>query len=207
MLSGECESFLDTEIVNSLLEANYFVVDYADDLENIKFSADLRTWLLRSKGTFKRAPFIGVKCSDEQNAYLASHLTLSGQASGNSYFNKYDLFPIGISAQTYSYENLINHPILNDFALRIHKSYYGDKERAAENDFYSYSYNSDSSISTAIGLCYRFFAAGVIFNDKDKYLNFGFSKHLVLKQGLRKSIKKNLKTWLLWNNPDGMDLC
>lgn len=176
VLSGECESSFDTEIVNSLLEANYFVVDYADDIENIRFSTDLRTWLLRSKGTFKRTPFIGVKCSDEQNSYLASHLTLSGQASGNSYFNKYDLFPIGISAQTYSYENLINHPVLNDFALRIHKSYYGDKERAAENDFYSYSYNSDSSLSTAIGLCYRFFAAGVIFNNKDKYLNFGFFK-------------------------------
>lgn len=176
VLSGECEDDLEARIVNALCDANYFVVDYSDDLENIRLSAELRTWLLRSKGTFKRAPFIAVKCSGEQNSYLASHLTLSGQASGNSYFNKYDLFPVGISAQTYSYENLINHPVLNDFALRIHKSYYGDKERAAENDFYSYSYNADSSLSTAIGLCYRFFAAGVIFNDKDKYLNFGFFK-------------------------------
>lgn len=193
VLSGECESSLDTEIVNSLLEANYFVVDYADDLENIRFSANLRTWLLRSKGTFKRAPFIGVKCSDEQNAYLASHLTLSGQASGNSYFNKYDLFPIGISAQTYSYENLIYHPVLNDFALRIHKSYYGDKERAAENDFYSYSYNFDSSLSTAIGLCYRFFAAGVIFNDKDKYLNFGFFKTSGIETKFEEMYKEKLE--------------
>lgn len=176
VFSGECKSTFDTEIVNSLLEANYFVVDYADDLENIRFSAELRTWLLRSEGTYKRAPFIAVRCSDEQNSYLASHLTLSGQASGNSYFNKYDLFPVGISAQTYSYENLINHPVLNDFALCIHKSYYGDKEKAAENDFYSYSYNADSSLSTAIGLCYRFFAARVFFNDKDSYLNFGFFK-------------------------------
>ena len=176
VLGGECENSFDTKIVNALLEANYFVVDYADDLENIRLSAELRTWLLRSKGSFNRAPFIGVKCSDEQNSYLASHLTLSGQASGNSYFNKYDLFPIGVSAQTYSYENLIKNPVLNDFALRIHKSYYGDNERAAENDFYSYSYNADSSLLTAIGLCYRFFAAGVIFNDKDNYLNFGFFK-------------------------------
>lgn len=193
VFSGECESSLDTEIVNSLIEANYFVVDYADDLENIRFSADLRTWLLRSKGTFKRAPFIGVKCSDEQNAYLASHLTLSGQASGNAYFNKYDLFPIGISAQTYSYENLIYHPVLNDFALRIHKSYYEDKERAAENDFYSFSYNSDSSISTAIGLCYRFFAAGVIFNDKDKYLNFGFFKTSGIETKFEEMYKEKLE--------------
>ena len=176
VLNGECEKPFDTEIVNTLLESNFFIIDYSNDLENIRFAADLRTWLLRSKGTFKRVPFIGVKCSDEQNSYLASHLTLSGQASGNSYFNKYDLFPIGVSAQTYSYENLIINPVLNDFALRIHKSYYGDKERSAENDFYSYSYNADSSLSTTIGLCYRFFAAGVIFYDKDSYLNFGFFK-------------------------------
>lgn len=176
ILNGECEKPFDTEIVNTLLESNFFIIDYSNDLENIRFAADLRTWLLRSKGTFKRVPFIGVKCSDEQNSYLASHLTLSGQASGNSYFNKYDLFPIGVSAQTYSYENLIINPVLNDFALRIHKSYYGDKERSAENDFYSYSYNADSSLSTTIGLCYRFFAAGVIFYDKDSYLNFGFFK-------------------------------
>lgn len=164
----------DADIVKTLLEGNYFVVDYADDLENIRFSAELRTWLLRSRGTFDRAPFIAVKCSSEQNSYLASRLTLSGQSSGNSYFNKYDLFPIGIPAQTYSFSNIIENPVLNNFALRIHKSYYGDDDRAAENDFYSFSYNADSSLSTAIGLCYRFFAAGVIFRNKDNYLNFGF---------------------------------
>lgn len=168
------EDSFDTKMVNVLLEANYFVVDYADELENIRFAAELRTWLLRSGGTFDRVPFIAVKCADEQNSYLASHLTLAGQASGNSYFNKYDLFPFGISAQTYSYRNIIDNPVLNDFALRIHKSYYGDDERAAENDFYSYSYNADSSLSTTIGLCYRFFVAGVAFRDKENYLNFGF---------------------------------
>lgn len=177
VLDDEEEKDIDsfnTKTVKALLEANYFVVDYADDLDNIRFAAELRTWLLRSRGTFDRAPFIAVQCSDEQNSYLASHLTLAGNASGNSYFNKYDLFPIGISAQTYSYRNIIDNPVLNDFALRIHKSYYEDDERAAENDFYSYSYNADSSLSTTIGLCYRFFATGVAFKDKENYLNFGF---------------------------------
>lgn len=174
ILNEEDEGTLEVKISAAFLDANYFVVDYADDLENIRFAAELRTWLLRSKGTFKRTPFIGVRCSNEQNSYLTSHLTLAGQASGNSYFNRYDLFPIGISSQTYSYENLIGDPVLNNFAFRIHKSYYGNNERAAENDFYSYSYNADSSLSTAIGLCYRFFAAGVAFRDKENYLNFGF---------------------------------
>lgn len=174
ILDEKKEHSIDAEAVNALLEANYFVVDYSDDLENIKFASELRTWLLRSRGTFDRAPFIAVKCSDEQNSYLARHLTLSGQAAGSSYFNKYDLFPIGISAQTYSYKNIIENPVLNEFALRIHKSYYDGNERKAENDFYSYSYNSDSSLSTAIGLCYRFFSAGIAFKEKDSYLNFRF---------------------------------
>lgn len=171
---GKAADPFTAKMVNVLLDANYFVVDHANDLENIRFAAELRTWLLRSRGTFDRAPFIGVRCSNEQNSYLANHLTLAGQASGNSYFNKYDLFPIGISAQTYSYRNIIDNPVLNNFSLRIHRSYYGDNDRMADNDFYSYSYNADSSLSTAIGLCYRFFAAGIVFNDKDNYLNYGF---------------------------------
>lgn len=194
VLDEKDECSLVTEVVNALLEANYFVVDYADDLENIRFATELRTWLLRSRGTFDRTPFIAVKCSNEQNSYLTSHLTLAGQASGNSYFNKYDLFPIGISAQIYSYRNIIEKPVLNDFALRIHKSYYGDAERAAENDFYSYSYNADSSLSTAIGLCYRFFAAGVIFNDKDNYLNFGFFKTPDIEKKFEEVYKEKLET-------------
>lgn len=163
----------DNEIVQALNNGNYFIVDFAGDLENIRFAAELRTWLLRSRGTFDRAPFIGVKCANDQNSYLASHLPLSGQAAGNSYFNKYDLFPLGVARQMYSYGNMIEKPVLNDLALQIHKSYSGDTERLAENDFYSYSYNADSSLLTAIGLCYRFFAAGAVFKSKELYLNFG----------------------------------
>lgn len=181
------------DIAEALKHGNYFIVDYADDLENIRFAMELRTWLLRSWDTFDRTPIICVKVSNKQNSYLTSHLTLAGQAAGNSYYNKYDLFPFGISAQTYHYKNIIEDPILNRIALQIHKFYYldndldkGDKrkleealedcKRSAENDFYSYSYNADSSTSTAIGLCYRFFAAKCILDNKEDYLNFGALK-------------------------------
>lgn len=181
---------LDDDIAEALKYGNYFIVDYADDLENIRFAMELRTWLLRSTDSFDRVPFIGVKVSNKQNSYLTSHLTLAGQAAGNSYYNKYDLFPFGISAQTYHYKNIIEDPVLNRIALRIHKFYYLDNsldksndnklkealkrcKRPAENDFYSYSYNADSSISTAIGLCYRLFAAGCVLASKEGYFNFG----------------------------------
>lgn len=183
----------NAEIAETLKDGNYFIVNYADDLENIRFAMELRTWLLRSRGNFDRTPFIAVRVSDKRNSYLTSHLTLTGQAAGNSYYNKYDLFPFGIPARTYHYRNMIEDPVLNRIALQIHKFYYLDNDldksneenlkealeeckRSAENDFYSYSYNADSSTSTAIGLCYRFFAAKCILESKEEYFDFGALK-------------------------------
>ena len=163
----------DDAIVKALSGGNYFVVDLSNDYDSIRFSMELRTWILRSKGTFDRTPFIAFKCSDSQNSYLADRLTLSGQAAGTSYYNKYDLFPFGIAREMYSYHRLIEDPRLEEVALRIHKSYYGDDERQAENDYYSFSYNADSSLLTAIGLSYRLFAGGAFFKQRDQYLNYG----------------------------------
>lgn len=184
---------VNDDIAEALRSGNYFIVDYANDLEDIRFAMELRTWLLRSKDSFDRTPFIAVKVSDKQNAYLTSHLTLAGQAAGSSYYNKYDLFPFGVAADIYHYKNIIQDPVLNKIALQIHKFYYLDNSldrkdddklvnalekcrRAAENDFYSYSYNADSSLITAIGLCYRFFAASCILDSKEAYLDFGALK-------------------------------
>ncbi|MCD8049763.1 MAG: hypothetical protein LUG52_09280 [Clostridia bacterium] len=162
----------DDPRVQALSRGNYFVVDFADDYSNIKFATSLRTWLLRSRGTFDRAPFIAVKCKDRQNSYLAEHLTLSGQPAGESYFSKYDLIPFGMADEIYSYHRLIEKPRLEETALNVHKSYYGDNERQAENDYYSFSYNADSSLLAAIGLSCRMFAAGAYFERREEYLNF-----------------------------------
>lgn len=200
----------DDDIAEALKYGNYFIVDYADDLENIRFAMELRTWLLRSRDTFDRTPFIGVKVSEKQNSYLTSHLTLAGQAAGDSYYNKYDLFPFGISAQTYHYKNIIEDSVLNRIALQIHKFYYLDNDldkkdekklkealeeckRSAENDFYRFSYNADSSISTAIGLCYRFFAAKCILASKEDYLDFGALKSLEVLSEFSDQLNSNSK--------------
>lgn len=201
----------DDDIAEVLKHGNYFIVNYADDLENVRFAMELRTWLLRSRDdTFDRTPFIAVRVSDKRNSYLTSHLTLTGQAAGNSYYNKYDLFPFGISAQTYHYKNIIEDAVLNRIALQIHKFYYLDNnldksdngklrealedcKRSAENDFYSYSYNADSSISTAIGLCYRFFAAKCILSRIEDYLDFGALKSQNLLDGFIAQLKSSNK--------------
>lgn len=163
----------DDPIVNALNDGNYFVVDLSNDYKSIQFAMNLRTWILRSKGTFDRVPFIAVKCVNIQNSYLAAHLTLAGQVAGNAYYSKYDLFPFGMTSEMYSYQRLIEKPKLEEVALRVHKSYYGADEMNAENDYYSFSYNADSSLMTAIGLSYRLFAGAAFFKRKDKYLNFG----------------------------------
>lgn len=163
----------DEPIAQALSTGNYFVVDLENDNDSMHFAMNLRMWLLRSRDTFDRTPFIAVKCSNMQNSYLMQHLTLSGQAAGNSYYSRYDLFPFGIAGKIYSYNNLIAQPLLENTALRIHKSYYGDGGRKAENDYFSFSYNADSSILTAIGLAYRLFAGNAYFAHSDDYLNLG----------------------------------
>jgi len=171
----------DNPIVKILSCGNYFVVDLENDYDSIKFAMELRTWLLRSRGTFDRTPFIALKCGNSQNSYLATHLTLASQAEGNTYYSKYDLFPFGITKELYSYHHLIKNPKLETVALRIHKSYAGENERQAENNYYSFSYNSDSSVMTAIGLNYRLFAGGAFFSKRENYLHYGFfeSKELL----------------------------
>lgn len=166
----ECSN---NDLAKALSAGNYFVIDLSSDYDSIRFAMELRTWLLRSRGTFNRTPFISVKCRNAQNSYLASHLTLSGQTAGNTYYSRYDLFPFGITRVLYSYNRLVENPRLEEVALQIHKSYYGGDDRRAENDYYSFSYNADSSLLTAIGLSYRLFAGGVYFEQKECYLNYG----------------------------------
>lgn len=169
----DAESTSENPICAIFKLGNYFIVDLENDLDSIKFAMELRTWLLRSRGTFDRTPFIAVRVADARNSYLSNHLTLSGKTPGDAFHSKYDLFTFGTAEYIFSYSRMIESNQLERTALCIHKSYYGDDERAAENDYYSYSYNADSSICTAIGLSYRLFVGGEYFPDAHMYYNFG----------------------------------
>ncbi|SEL35818.1 hypothetical protein [Ruminococcus albus] len=171
IIYGKKESDTDDKLFQALSKANYFVVDLDDDMRSIRFAMELRTWLLRSDMTFERAPFIGVKCKEPRNSYLAAHLTLSGQRAGNTYYSSYDLFAFG-SGDLYTYHRLAEEPLLEHVALQMHKCYSQSDDRKAENDYYSFSYYSDSCLLAAIGLCYRMFAAGVHFARKEEYIDF-----------------------------------
>lgn len=159
-------------IANALKSGNYFIVDLGDDLKSIQFATEIRTWLIRSRGTFDRAPFIAVRCSDARNAYLSDHLTVSGRSPGDTYYSRYNLFAFGMPKKMYSYQNMVENSRLEEMALRVHQFYCQNAdEYQVKNDFYSYSYNSDSSICMAVGLSYRLFVAGLHFQTADDYKN------------------------------------
>ena len=99
------------------------------------------------------------------------------------------MFPFGISRALYSLNRLVKNPRLGEVALQIHKSYYEGNDRQAENDYYSFSYNADSSLLTAIGLSYRLFAGGSFFAQKEQYLNYGVFDSIPLLSNYVEAIK------------------
>lgn len=179
----------NNSISKTFKNGNYFVVDIGTDFENIQFAMELRTWLLRSRGSFDRTPFIAVRCSNSSNSYLTSRLTVSRQLPGDAYYNKFNLFTFGSVEQMYSYKRLIEEPLLQRTALHIHESYYGSNIFSAKNDYYSFSYNSDSSLLTAIGLSYRLFAAGCLLANQGEYLNNAIFKKTDLFRAFNEKIK------------------
>lgn len=178
-------------ISETFKNGNYYVVDIGTDFENIQFAMELRTWLLRSRDSFDRTPFIAVRCSNSSNSYLASRLTVSGQLPGDAYYNKFNLFTFGSVEQMYSYKRLIEEPLLERTALRIHESYYGSNIFSAKNDFYSFSYNSDSSLLTAIGLSYRLFVTGCTLSSQAEYLGSAIFKNADLFRAFNEKIKNS----------------
>lgn len=92
-----------------------------------------------------------------------------------------------MSDTLYSYDALVNNE-LEIQALEIHKSYsrldsddiYSKEYFDALNSFFSYQYNIDSSLTTAIGLRYRLFIAQL-------YKNEGISSEFSLEEDCNKS--------------------
>lgn len=153
--------------LNENKKINYIIVNVGTDAENIAFAVKLRRHLLVNSDNLERKPFIAVYCKDPKTAFLAKRMTLSNVSSEENYYNNYDLYLFGSTEKLYSYDKLINNN-LEKQALAIHLSYSGlslylehNKEtHKAYNSYYSYQYNQDSSINTAVCLRYRLFIAG-----------------------------------------------
>lgn len=173
------------EIASDVCTGNYYVIDIGTDIENIIFARKLRGWLLRGDPKFKRLPFIAVRCKDKNTSYLAQKLTVGNKSSGDQWYNNYDLYCFDDSSSINpSYINL------EQISLNIHLSYYKGNEESGKESYYKHSYNSDSSIATAVSLIYRMFDMGIYHKD---YHTYSFSKTSDLIE-LAESYNKKVKS-------------
>lgn len=198
-----------------LNSANYFIVNIGTDEENIEFAINIRRLILSNSPNMDKKPFIAVYCENPKTAYLANRITLSNKNQGEHYHNKYDLYFFGMADTLYTYNCLVNNS-LEQQALEIHESYCGlsvnDANKGAAhsalNSYYSYQYNQDSSIITAIGLRYRLFIAG-LYKDKNLSSEFTLEEDCNLSEEFNKYLNKKVESnddelgeieQIRWNN-------
>ena len=182
-----------------LNSANYFVVNVGTDEENIEFAINIRRSILANSPKMDKKPFIAVYCENPKTAYLASRITLSNKNQGDHYHNKYDLYFFGMADTLYTYSSLVDNA-LEKQALKIHESYFSHAVNKSDNEdtlkalnsYYSYQYNQDSSIISAIGLRYRLFIAG-LYKDKNLSSEFTLEEDCGLSQEFNKYLNKKIK--------------
>lgn len=150
-------------------ELTYLIIALGDDLTNIK--AARRTREILEQGRFEAdkapdrvdRPLICAIISDKSLAHATGKL-----ATGKG--EPYDILPIGIESDTYSYENLLM-PHLDLMGQNVNRAYWGcydlgdpDSKEAqqlrsqADAGYNRYEYNRRSSRATAIHLKYNLFA-------------------------------------------------
>ncbi len=200
------------KILNS---ANYFIINVGTDEENIDFAINIRRQILANSPNMDKKPFVSVYCENQKTAYLANRITLSNKNQGDHYHNKYDLYFFGMADTLYSYNNLVNNT-LEQQALEIHKSYCGlsvhdsfnENTHGAYNSYYSYQYNQDSSMITAIALRYRLFFLG-LYKGKNLSSEFTLEEDCDLSEEFNKYLNSSDKSiddelakteQIRWNN-------
>ena len=156
---------------------NYYVVDIGNDSDNLFFAANLRRWLLKSDPKLRHTPFIAMRCTNRKNARLTNNITMDNSESGNEFYNNYNIYCFGTIEDMYSYRTLFSDNHFEKLALKIHAVYSSGPEDSfdIQRDFYSYSYNRDSSQIAALCLVYRLFAAGIYFDDWHDYHKKGIN--------------------------------
>lgn len=163
-------------LYKSLSKSNYIIINIGSDEENINFAVNIRKFLSLRCNDYcensEKQPFIAVYCKNPKTAYLAQRMSTGNRVQGSQWFNKFDLYFFGMSNSIYTYDKLINNSLERQ-AKMIHLSYYGNESFDALNDYYSFQYNIDSCLISAINLRYRLFSANCY--DKTRSANKEFS--------------------------------
>ena len=148
----------------------YIAVDAGSDLQNMELATSLRECAIRSavkSGSIQAdsMPAIAFRCADTDIASLSRRTVVLNEASGNLWYNNYNMIPFGVTGDQYSWDGL-TRDLVEELSLDIHMVYCGidpqadrGSERWAEarNSYFQRSYNRDSSIAVALSLGYRLY--------------------------------------------------
>ena len=182
------------DFAQALALANYIVIDLGSEMDNIKYSVNVRRWYERNYIKSKKNPIINVYCKSPVNQYWAQRLALDNTNQGNAWHNSFRLNFFGSLNTNYSFSCLTCNK-LEKTAIKIHCSYYDTDTNNVDalSAFYSYSYNMDSSLVAALGLSYRFYIAGC-FDEKNT--NYEITE----------KVKEQYKKWLEENNDKACEI-
>ena len=157
------------ECQNPVNAYNYYVINVGSSAENLNFAIKLRALSIRNlvnsnqKPQNSSLPMITFYCPSLNIAHLSEHMVVQSVDSGDQWFNNYNVKPFGIINDRYSFEKL-DGGYLEKVAQSTHLQYCRiaiSDSRTLKleklKDYFSWSYNRDSSMAVALSMPYRLF--------------------------------------------------
>jgi hypothetical protein len=157
------------ECQNTVNAYNYYVVNIGNSAENLNFAIKLRALSIRNlvdtnqKPQNSSLPIITFYCPNLNIAHLSEHMVVQSVDSGDQWFNNYNVKPFGIINDRYAFEKL-DGGYLEKVAQSTHLQYChiaASDSRTLKleklKDYFSWSYNRDSSMAVALSMPYRLY--------------------------------------------------
>lgn len=157
------------ECQNTVNAYNYYVVNIGNSAENLNFAIKLRALSIRNlvdsnqKPQNSSLPMITFYCPNLNIAHLSEHMVVQSVDSGDQWFNNYNVKPFGIINDRYAFEKL-DGGYLEKVAQSTHLQYCRIAPSDSRTlkleklkDYFSWSYNRDSSMAVALSMPYRLF--------------------------------------------------
>lgn len=188
------DSILSPDVIGALNKLNettnayhYYVINIGNDIENLNYGIKIREWSIRNliesgkKPQNSALPMISFYCKNSDIAHLAKNMVVQMVDRGDLWYNNYNLIPFGTLCDRYSWEQ-IDGGYLERVAESTHLQYCGSKPSDSLEtkiiclkDYFSRSYNRDSSMAVALSMPYRLFQTAysesdhILPNDADSY--------------------------------------
>lgn len=148
---------------------NYYVVNLGDDISNLNMGIKLRERSIQNRinagknPQSKYLPMIAFYCRNADIAHLSENMVVQLVDHGNRWYNNYNIKPFGMLRERYSWTTL-DGGYWEQAAQSTHIQYSGLNKDSSYRDkitalkeYFSRSYNRDSSMAAALSLPYRLF--------------------------------------------------